>query len=432
MSERTSLLGGGGPSPRHGASPVSFFGSDASFSAAVRAALCGRKALVYSDILSPASGVEADLSLLVSSASLPPLGAAAARESLCALWAAALGTATGLPAPEPVSPLWGLLGFQGSDPTRDLRSGSYPLALALAVACLRSSAALRREALLAALGAAPPFALTLLNAVQMLACHLKLLPSTPTFCPCCGAAVRDKEYGRLAAQSHRGASLRGMVELVREAGASAQALPLHSQPPRAGELALGELLTLTMLALGVEWRRQGRGDGGAASESEGALVARVAAAAASGQQAGLAEVRLLEFQGMLSAVQRRVMEALADASLPEAGGRGGGGGGAGSSSSSSGMDAIKRSNTTQMTHLLHGTGSSISGAERGSYQPPALHSSSAGGGRPGAAAGGSASIGTLSPLTTALGGSAGAGSAAAQAALAWGGPAKRALAAKLR
>jgi hypothetical protein len=397
MSERTSLLGGGA-APR--AAP-SFLTS--ALPAHIRALLCGKKAITYESILSPASGaVEGDLRALcaaLGAAQAPGGGGPAARAALEALWASALGGSGGLPCPPAVSPQWGLLGFQGADPSRDLRSGTFPLALALASAGLRAQPALRREALLAALGAAPPFALCLLSTVHMLACHLKLLPAPPSFCPCCGAAVREREYGRLAAQSHRGASLRGFVELVREAGRGG-----GGGGGGAGERALGEVLHVAMRFLGEEWRRQGRGEGALIMEADAVLLARVQAeASAAPQPARGADTRHLAFPAMLSAVQRRIMDALAQASLPSSSS-------SSSSSGSSAAEVIRRSQSEAggvKTSLLGGGGGGGS-----SYHPP-LHASS--GGR---------QAGMLSPLHAALeaGGGAGGGSAPA-----WGGPARRSL-----
>ena len=261
------------------------------------------------------------------------MGPDAIKAALAQLWDGAVGARCGLACPPQPSPLWRLLGFQGDDPVRDLRSGTFPLTLDLVAQGLRGSPALRREALLSALGAAPPFALCCLNVVHMLACHLKLLEAVPSFCPCCGAAVREAEYGRLAQQSHRGASLRGFVELLREAGHGRQeALDEDGGgilPP--GELALGLLLQLAVHQLGEEWRRQdtgGRWDEGAAEEEEGVLLGRVkeragalagggsrrSATGSSGGGGGTMDTRLLGFQDLLSRVRMRIMDALAEAS----------------------------------------------------------------------------------------------------------------------
>jgi hypothetical protein len=254
-------------------------------------------------------------------------GAPGAPESVRALWAATLGDA--LPVPPPVSERWGLLGFQGRDPSSDIRGGTAATALALALAAVRAEPALRREALLSAIGAAPPFALAVFSCVQLLACHLQLLPggAPPPFCPCCGAAIRAREYGILAAQSHRGESLRGFLDVLREAGAGAAGEGERAHllavvagggtgsggggaPP--GDVALGELLTLLLLKLGDAWRAQGRQTLDAA-ESEEALRARVRAAAAPGGSVP-GDARLVNFPAALAEARGVLMAALARAS----------------------------------------------------------------------------------------------------------------------
>ena len=255
-----------------------------------------------------------------------------APESVRALWVATLGAA-GLPVPPPVSEQWGLLGFQGRDPSSDIRGGSAPAALALALAAVRVEPALRREALLSAIGAAPPFALAVFSCVQLLACHLQLLPggAPPPFCPCCGAAIRAREYGVLAAQSHRGESLRGFVDLLREAGAGGGGGESEGEGllggdgegggGEPGDAVLGELLALLLLRLGAAWRAQGR-QAHEAAETEEGLRARVRAAAQPGGGAP-GDARIVNFPASLAEARAGLMAALARASW--AGGGSGGG-----------------------------------------------------------------------------------------------------------
>jgi hypothetical protein len=280
---------------------------------------CRRKAVLLTDLASGAGLLETATSLRerLSPPGAPTPLAGGAPESVRALWAATLGDA--LPVPPPVSEQWGLLGFQGRDPSSDIRGGTAPAALSLALGAVRAEPALKREALLSAIGAAPPFALAALNCVQLLAAHLQLLPggAPPPFCPCCGAAIRGREYGILAAQSHRGESLRGLLDLLREAGAGA-----HGEEGGGGggggggdpaDAVLGELLALLLLKLGEAWRAQGR-QALDAGETEEALRARVRAAAQPGGAPPPGDARLLNFPAALAEARAWLMAALARAS----------------------------------------------------------------------------------------------------------------------
>jgi len=60
-----------------------------------------------------------------------------------------------------------------------------------------------------------PFAACALNALFALCCHLALLPTLPTFCPCCATRVRA-ELTLAEAQPHRGRHLRGFAALLLE------------------------------------------------------------------------------------------------------------------------------------------------------------------------------------------------------------------------
>jgi len=266
-----------------------------------RDALCGKRSLDLGDVTTP--DVEPSIHRLQDALNCS-MGALAVTKSLAELWEASLGAVIACPAS--LSKEWQLLGFQGSDPSRDLRSTTYPLALKLATHFLRSSPAVRREALLSATGSAPPFALCVLNTLQMLACHLKLLSiSPPAFCPCCGSSIREKEYGKLANQSHRGASLQGFVELVREAALGT----LSRGELSPGELALGELVSLVVRRLGMEWRRQGR-ESRIAEESEESLLTRLRQSVAGCEARGVGDTRLMGFPAMLSSASVYTMASL--------------------------------------------------------------------------------------------------------------------------
>lgn len=247
-----------------------------------------------------------------------------------ALWDAALGTA--VPAPAAVSHEWGFLGFQGHDPRSDLRSGSSNAALRLAVRALHISAPLRAEALRGALGAGPPFALSVFNVIHVLAAHLHLLTPKgdrpPAFCPCCGAAIRKGEYELRAAQSHAGAALTGFVALVAEemrvsalepltynaadAGFASGVAATASLPALLpGEAVLVLLLETTILRLGTAWRAAGRGEGAVNRATLEELNVSVREALARGEHAGMGDSRQLSFPRFLAEVRGELMGALA-------------------------------------------------------------------------------------------------------------------------
>ena len=341
MSERVPLLGIGGSN--NSAAPVSASGSSSSSSSlnslpwnrSRGSGLCsGRRALTLNgavDASARSLGIDAavlidTLATLGGSLDEPPASAVAVRE----LWDAALGAA--VPAPAAISHDWGYLGFQGTDPRSDLRSGSSNAALRLAVRSLCGSAALRAEALRGALGAAPPFALSVFNVVHVLAAHLHLLTpngdSPPAFCPCCGAGIRKGEYEMRAAQSHGGASLSGFVALVAEDMRATTIEPLsygandegfrsssgiQKLPPLlAGEAVLALLLETAILRLGASWRAAGRDEGEITRASNDELGVSLRDALFRGDRFGMADQRQLSFPRFLAEARAAVMDALAN------------------------------------------------------------------------------------------------------------------------
>ena len=105
---------------------------------------------------------------------------------------------------------WRRLGFQGDDPCTDMRGSG--LAGFLYMARLAEECAEARA--IASAGEAAgelPFGVAALNVLWMLRCHLMLFRDPPSYCPCCGAAVRE-EYG--PRQPHRGRHIRGFAMLL--------------------------------------------------------------------------------------------------------------------------------------------------------------------------------------------------------------------------
>ena len=167
--------------------------------------------------------------------------------------------------------------------------------LCLAVGCAR--------------GTELPLAIAALNAQYMLRCHLHLFASPPAMCCCCGAKIRELEYGARSAQSHGGASLRGFARLV---GAE-------------GPKAFFHLYAIALLMLAREWRAAADTiDFPAAQVPDVGRAAAAAGAASAATPARrllcfnydsggvpLGDARLLLFPAMLSRVRQRIMSALA-------------------------------------------------------------------------------------------------------------------------
>jgi hypothetical protein len=261
------------------------------------------------------------------------------------------GGGEGVPYPTIPSRSWVALGFQQNDPRTDLRavgpSGVVYLVRLLTEGTLAPSSAgaasltsftprggYRARALAIAVGCARgvdmPLAIAAFNAQYMLACHLHLLRSPPAFCPCCGASIRQTEYGSRSAQSHRGASLRGFLAV------------LAREPD-----AFFHLYACAVLMLAREWEDASLvvGGGGRGAAGGGREGGREGGEGAGGPTRGppcldlegggvpVGDVRLLQFPAMLSRVRQRIMAALAGASeLPASvgtlasGGQGFGGG----------------------------------------------------------------------------------------------------------
>ena len=232
-----------------------------------------------------------------------------------------------LPYPGVPSRAWRALGFQGDSPRTDLRalgaSGLAFLTRLLAASPAGGDGASYRSRVLSlavgcARGADMPLAIAALNAQHLLMCHLHLFARPPAFCCCCGARIRETEYGARAAQSHRGASLTGFVRLL---GAE-------------GPDAFFHLYAIAVLLLAREWRAAAAPEP-SASLSLAAVAAAAAAAAPPASSATPAvaggaavaprlrcfdmenagnrvgETRLLLFPGMLQRVRERIMGALA-------------------------------------------------------------------------------------------------------------------------
>jgi hypothetical protein len=138
-------------------------------------------------------------------------------------------------------------------------------------------------------------------------------------CCCCGARIRENEFGSRSAQSHRGDSLRGFVRLL---GAE-------------GPDAFFHLYAVAVLMLAREWRLAAPSRFSAASPSPRmakvapAPAARGVAAPAAAAEAApspaarlkcfdadnggtpVGDSRLLQFPAMLLRVRQRIMAALA-------------------------------------------------------------------------------------------------------------------------
>jgi len=84
-----------------------------------------------------------------------------------------------------------------------------------------------------------PFGIGALNVLWMLRCHLMLFRDVPSFCPCCGAGIRD-EYSKK--QPHGGRHIRGFAML------------LLDEPD-----AFFHVFALTLLVTAAVWRRRGDG-----------------------------------------------------------------------------------------------------------------------------------------------------------------------------
>jgi hypothetical protein len=324
MSESVPLLGGGGASSRKGSSTGK--GGRSSTWGCSRRALTLRNAV---DASSRSLGVSSDdvyesVFALCSALDEDPLTGDGASMAVRSFWDAAFGGAVRLPSA--VSHGWGYLGFQGTDPHSDLRSGSSAAALRIASHALQRSEELRLEAFRSALGAGPPFALAIFNIVHVLAAHLHLLCGRgnvpPAFCPCCGAGIRRGEYESRSAQSHGGASITGFVALVAEELRAASLAPLASGfsssspqvqlPLSPGEMVMAYLLELTLLRLGAAWRADGPGDDyrySRASIEEINVLLREAMSA--DQRPGTGDLRQLNFPRFLANVRSEVMDALA-------------------------------------------------------------------------------------------------------------------------
>jgi hypothetical protein len=343
MSENVPLLGGGGGTTSNLSSVSSSsraLNSLQTWNRSRGSSLCsGRRALTLNgavDASARSLGVDAvvlldTLATLGGSLDEPPSSAGSA-QAVRELWDAALGTA--LPSPAAISPDWGYLGFQGTDPRSDLRSGSSNAALRLAVRALCGSAALRAEAMRGALGAGPPFALSVFNVVHVLVAHLHLLTprgdNPPAFCPCCGASIRKSEYEMRAAQSHGGAALSGFIALIAEEMRGATLEPisygandegfgsatgLPSLPPLLpGEAVLALLLETTILRLGASWRAAGRGEGEIIRASIDELSVSLREALFRGERFGMGDHRQLAFPRFLAEARAEVMGALANIS----------------------------------------------------------------------------------------------------------------------
>lgn len=109
------------------------------------------------------------------------------------------------------SPLWKLVGFQGNDPSTDLRAARLAglLYLSRLVETESQAAAMGR----AAASGEMPMAVCSMNVLYALRCHLALLPELPSYCPCCGTKVRAEATDR-SAQPHGGRHLRGFALLL--------------------------------------------------------------------------------------------------------------------------------------------------------------------------------------------------------------------------
>ena len=381
MSENVPLLGAGGTTTNLSSSVSSSsraLNSLQTWNRSRGSSLCsGRRALTLNgavDASARSLGVDAVVlleTLATLGGSLDEQPPASAGSAVRELWDAALGTA--LPAPAAISPDWGYLGFQGTDPRSDLRSGSSNAALRLAVRALCGSAALRAEAMRGALGAGPPFALSVFNVVHVLVAHLHLLTprgdNPPAFCPCCGASIRKSEYELRAAQSHGGAALSGFVALIAEEmrgatleplsygandegfGSSATGLP--SLPPLLpGEAVLALLLETTILRLGASWRAAGRGEGEIIRASIDELSVSLREALFRGERFGMGDHRQLAFPRFLAEARAEVMGALANISRTSSSSNNAMNGGNNSAGSGASMRSYKRS--ASVDHLWGG------------------------------------------------------------------------------
>ena len=119
------------------------------------------------------------------------------------------GSESPLPPPVP-SPRWKRVGFQGADPFTDLRSARLA---GLLYACRLVESEPRAAEAASGSASALPFAAISMNVLFALRCHLALLDSAPTFCPCCSTRVRA-ELAQAAAQPHQGRHLRGFSKLL--------------------------------------------------------------------------------------------------------------------------------------------------------------------------------------------------------------------------
>ena len=183
---------------------------------------------------------------------------------------------------------WKQLGFQGTDPTTDLRGVAFAGLLFMQRLVLESADA-RGLARSGATGM--PFAICSVNVLWMLRAHLRLTGDQPSFCPCCGTAVREDvaaEKQRAADKQRsrsrsRGASMSGaeLTTIISPAAFTAWTLLLVHDTD-----ALFACYAGCVLLLGRLW------------------------AARFGSSPADEVAKMAEFRGMLSTVRRMLFDVL--------------------------------------------------------------------------------------------------------------------------